>query len=624
MIKRLLLSFVALLLFVPDLTAATGARLLADLNPGAVGSYPSNFSSFGGTLYFSAYTLSTGTELWKYDGTNITLAADINPTADDIGFGIKEGNDSIPDWLTEFDGQLFFSAFHPGSGGELWRYDGNQAVRVSDINPDLDPDSTNSVLQNSAWPYQLTVFNDSLYFGATSATRPEDYELWRFDAGGAREVTDLHPDIGTDHSSYPTGLTTFNGALYFMAYDGTHGWELWKHDGIDTKLFDLNPGGAESSSYPKEFTPFNNELYFSAYTEAAGFELWRTDGTTATLASDVQAGAESSSPTEFTAYNGALYFQAFEASTGYELRKFSGGQVSLAADVNTGGDSYPKHLMVFGDLLVFAADDGVNGWELWKYDGATASIVTNLNAAGDSFPEEFTVLDGALYFVATTPETGYEIWKFDGTTVSLAAEVNEGPGDSFPRNLTAIGGRFYFSATEDGVSNWEPWVLESAVATNQPPLVSLTAPTSGATFLTTDPISFSADATDDSGVARVEFYANDALIATDNTAPYAASTNLAAGAYAITARAFDTAGLSTTSTESEITVAAAQPTVSVSRDGLSIVLTATVTSGVPHTIQGSADLVNWTTIQTVTPADGTITFTETASESRKFYRVVAQ
>src|SRR5687768_2367428 len=88
--------------------AATSLQQVSDLNPGPVGSFPSNITVYANSLYFSAYTLSTGRELWKYDGTNITLVADINETQDDIGSGVKEGNDSLPSWLTPYDGWLFF------------------------------------------------------------------------------------------------------------------------------------------------------------------------------------------------------------------------------------------------------------------------------------------------------------------------------------------------------------------------------------------------------------------------------------------------------------------------------------------------------------------------------------
>src|SRR5437868_4566674 len=130
-------SFVFMQLAVASFGASTVTRL-ADLNIGSSGSYPSNFTGFSNQVFFSAYTQATGFELWKYDGNSVSLVADINPTVDDLGFGLKEGNDSSPSWLTAYKGNLYLSAYEPTHGDELWRYDGSQVTRVSDINPDAN------------------------------------------------------------------------------------------------------------------------------------------------------------------------------------------------------------------------------------------------------------------------------------------------------------------------------------------------------------------------------------------------------------------------------------------------------------------------------------------------------
>jgi ELWxxDGT repeat protein len=203
--------------------AAGQLQRIADLNPGAVGSYPSNITVFANNVYFSAYTLETGNELFKYDGTNITLVADINETKDDIGSGTMEGNESLPTWLTSFNGDLYFSAYDPHRGDELWRLRADIPTRVADINPDI-----NDIIKpfpNSSWPAELTVFNNALYFSANSGTGVQNYELWRFDGTNASRVANIHPDIGTNYSSFPNSLAVFNDGLYFMADDGAHGYE---------------------------------------------------------------------------------------------------------------------------------------------------------------------------------------------------------------------------------------------------------------------------------------------------------------------------------------------------------------------------------------------------------------
>jgi ELWxxDGT repeat protein len=481
LLRRFFIFCAALFLCHTHLLAA-GARLIADLNPGPVGSYPSNFTSLGDTLYFSAYTQSNGFELFRLDANTITLAADINPTVDDLGSGVFEGNDSFPTWLTAWNGALYFSAFEPRRGGELWRYDGTNATRISDINPDAN-DAIKLMPANS-WPQELTVLNNAIYFSATSRTNPENYELWKYDGATVTQAANIHPDIGADHSSYPNQLTAFNGSLYFMANDGATGYELNVHDGTSTRLIDLNPGGPESSSYPKLFVPFGTNLYFQAYTDDAGFELWKTDGTNATIVTNLNDGAESSFPQEMTVFQGALYFSATNSLYGTELWRFDGTNVSLAADMNPAGDSFPKDLIVFGNSLIFSATDGIHGWELWKFDGSTATMISDLNASGDSFPQNLTISGNSFFFSATTPETGYEVFEYNGSTITLAADINPGPADSFPKFLYTFQNQLYFSAADEGTSNWELWVLDVASPVDPAPAITSITRDGSSIFLT--------------------------------------------------------------------------------------------------------------------------------------------
>jgi hypothetical protein len=64
------------------------------------------------------------------------------------------------------------------------------------------------------------------------------------------------------------------------------------------------------------------------------------------------------------------------------------------------------------------------------------------------------------------------LWRYDGTNVSLVRDINPGPGNAYPLNLTVCGARLYFSAADDGVSNWELWVLTDAAS----PTLHLTNP----------------------------------------------------------------------------------------------------------------------------------------------------
>src|SRR5204863_1633344 len=94
-----------------------------------------------------------------------------------------------------------------------------------------------------------------------------------------------------------------------------------------------------------------------------------------------------------------------------------------------------------------------------------------------------------------------------------------------------------------------------------PPAVTLVPPAAGATYTAPVTIALSANASDTDGtVTQVGFYSGASLIGTDATAPYTFSwTNVPAGSYRLTAIATDNAGVSTTSTAVNITVAAPPP-----------------------------------------------------------------
>ena len=84
---------------------------------------------------------------------------------------------------------------------------------------------------------------------------------------------------------------------------------------------------------------------------------------------------------------------------------------------------------------------------------------------------------------------------------------------------------------------------------NLPPAVELTSPVAGSSAKS--PLQMAADATDDGAVAKVEFYVDGKLMATDRSAPFAVGMTLPkrmrTGWHTATARAYDAAGLSAAS-----------------------------------------------------------------------------
>jgi hypothetical protein len=104
------------------------------------------------------------------------------------------------------------------------------------------------------------------------------------------------------------------------------------------------------------------------------------------------------------------------------------------------------------------------------------------------------------------------------------------------------------------VSNAGPTTADTT-----PPIVSIVAPTNGGTVSGT--VTVSAQATDNIAVARVEFWINGVLKATDTSAPYSMNWNTKglSGTQTIVARAFDAAGNSASSTPYSAYVSSTSP-----------------------------------------------------------------
>jgi len=102
-------------------------------------------------------------------------------------------------------------------------------------------------------------------------------------------------------------------------------------------------------------------------------------------------------------------------------------------------------------------------------------------------------------------------------------------------------------------------VVTITVGGNQPPTVSLTSPSNGATFAAPAAVTINANASYREGqLTKVVFYSNSQLVGSDTIAPYSLTLGaMAAGTYSLTAMAYDAAGNSRTSTAVSITVSAA-------------------------------------------------------------------
>jgi len=159
----------------------------------------------------------------------------------------------------------------------------------------------------------------------------------------------------------------------------------------------------------------------------------------------------------------------------------------------------------------------------------SGSVAINANASDDAGVTrvEFSV-DGSL--IATDTSAPYSTtWNAEASLLglhSITVKAFDAAGNSSMNTVT------------------------STVIDTTAPVVKFTAPLTGALLSTGTKVTLAATATDNRGVARVEFSVNGVLKATDKTSPYSWIWSVPSGkaiTYTLRARAFDTAGLFTDS-----------------------------------------------------------------------------
>jgi ELWxxDGT repeat protein len=406
-------------------------------------SYPIATAVVGETLFFVADDRVTGLELWRSDGTDqgTYLVKDINPGRPSARYG--------PQSLTEVNGMLLFAADDGVHGWELWRSDGTSAgtVLVKDIRSgpeDSIDDEGFNVFETS---------DGSLYFAAFDGVNGR--ELWKSDGteAGTVLVKDIVPGR---YGSIPQGLTDVNGTLYFTVLIGFRS-EIWESDGTQAGTVPVDG----SYALPSSLAAFGDSLYFSAQGGAFGRELWKTDGPAhATMVKDIWPGSREGGPSGFVELDGSLLFTASDELHGGELWKTDGtdsGTV-LIKDIRPGVvGSGQFWRTVVDDTLYFSANDGTTNYELWRSDGTAAGtrIVKDINpGALHSYPRNLTGVENTLFFSAYHPENGVELWQSDGTESGtiLVRDIRPGldyygdPLSANPESLTVFNGTLYFFA----------------------------------------------------------------------------------------------------------------------------------------------------------------------------------
>ncbi|KAA0173600.1 hypothetical protein FNF27_04934 [Cafeteria roenbergensis] len=395
-----------------------------------MGGDPKYLTVFDNKLFMQANSLAMnkGVELFAYDGTEVSLAADINAGA----------ANSNPAHMAVVAGVLYMSADGGnGNGQELYAYDGTNApAMVADVNAGPD----------GSFPEWLVEFSSTLYFVAT--TPATGRELFRLDGSTAVLVADTVPGAGDGEFGK---MAVLDGVLYMAAHTVKAGMELFRlassgnaialeHD-VDSRAY---------SSIPELFTVYDEQLYFVADDGVHGSELWRYNTTHgAELAADIMPGPVSSEPYQLVPFHGSLLLAGKFPEAGIELLQFDSkaSEVQLLADIKPGsGDSYPSNLCILGAHMYFLANSGAAS-AVYKYSEESGLALV------PGFPKAVSglvAMEGVMYFSGYHADAGMELWSYsEGGVPALCADIQPGASWSHVESLVPVDGKLFMLAALD-------------------------------------------------------------------------------------------------------------------------------------------------------------------------------
>ena len=173
-----------------------------------------------------------------------------------------------------------------------------------------------------------------------------------------------------------------------------------------------------------------------------------------------------------------------------------------------------------------------------------------------------------------------QVQYFRDSNVLLGTSLSAPFDFSWDSTTVTTGMHTLFAVATDTAGNTATSTTISVTVDRTLPTVSMTAPSGGA-LISGTAVALSATASDNIGIAQVDFYRDsNILVGTDNTAPYGMSwdsTSTTNGAHTIFAIATDTVGNTRTSSVINVTVDNTGPTVSMSAPANGGLVTGTLT-----------------------------------------------
>ena len=329
----------------------------------------------------------------------------------------------------------------------------NSAYLIKDIKTTFDGGS------NDSYPQWLTLFDGKVFFSAVDDTGQQ--ELWSSDATtpGTIKVGDIGGLVGGN----PEHLSAGRYSLLFSAFTVDAGRELWFVNSGTQQLGELDEVVlGVSSSFPRDIRFLYEAPVFSAVDGEGVRTLWRSDIENEQLSSDHVLPVESL----LKIFENNIYFVADYLNSGDSLWKYNGSEFDEAFDYypDSSGDTRIRQLVASGERLYFSASAlSANSDQLFwiTESGEEAQRV----ASGEEFdylaPSDLIDVDGVLYFTAST-DYGRDLWRVrpEENIAELADPANQSKGINRAGELTHVGDKIFYAGTYN--FDKELWVYDIA------------------------------------------------------------------------------------------------------------------------------------------------------------------
>lgn len=399
-------------------TGIHAQTLIQDFTPGSASSSSYIETDLNGEIFFSYPNATGGKDIYKYDGSSISLALPAHATTGET-----------PSSLTTFNGKIYFTYFDndliSGQTNGLYEWDGDASSEPVLITNFYSNGNDRVILRHSI------VFNNKLYFSAQFNVNQTT--LYVFDGVNAPEkVVDIYPNSGLVSLGRPANLTIFEDKLFFQASEGGD-ITFFSYDGISApvaEFINFYNGQYESGGFPIH----NNKMYGIGETTLSNAEtrtIYEYDGVNAPVlvGNNLLAGHNhyASAINPKTIFD-VLYFSvAPKAGSGGTFDRW---EYDLANPAGVGSDTSVDKLssnpIVSNGFAYLSGDGGSAGIELIKTDGVNRTVLTDINPNGDSFANYAIIypLDDQFYFLADDGVTGFELYEYS-LTVGLTKIENK-------------------------------------------------------------------------------------------------------------------------------------------------------------------------------------------------------